>query len=194
MIICGDFNINYNNERYKVTCNIAQLFDQCGCQQSVQPPTHVRGNTLDFIITPLRYNILVSKPRITVQISDHFVVECYVNFKKPRSHTHTLTYRKYRSIDNERLSSDLLSDTLYVDTITYFNTSVQSALDAHVPLTSRVVTECNYQPWHNLDITEAKRRLRKLGRKQSSQFKRARNTYSDLLYKTRAHYYKKRYR
>ena len=71
MIICGDFNIHYNNERCKVACNLAQLFDQCGFQQSVQSPTHARDNTLDLIITPLRSNILVSKPRITVQISDH---------------------------------------------------------------------------------------------------------------------------
>ena len=123
----------------------------------------------------------MSKPPITVQISDHFVVECYVNFKKPRSNTHALTYRKYRSIDSERFSSYLLSATQYVDTITDFNTSVQSVLDAHAPPTTRVVTERNHQPWHNRSITD---------RKQSSQSKRARNTYSDLLYKTRANYYK----
>ena len=81
---------------------------------------------LDPIITTLRSNILVSKPHITIQMSDHFVVECYVNFKKTQSHTHTLTYRTYRSIDSERFSSDLLSATQYVDTITEFNTSVQS--------------------------------------------------------------------
>ena len=132
VIICGDFNTHYNNER--CPCNLAQLIDQCGFQQSVQSPTHARGDTLDLIITPLRSNILVSKPGITVQIYDHFVVECYVNFKKPR--THTLTYR---SIDSERFSSDLLSATQYVDTITDFNTSVQSVLDAHALLTSRVV-------------------------------------------------------
>ena len=87
----------------------------------------------------------MSKSRITVQISDHFVVECYVNFKKSRSHTHTLTYRKYRNIDSERFSSDLLSATQYVDSITDFNTSVHSVLDTHAPLTSRVVTERNHQ-------------------------------------------------
>ena len=195
MIICGDFNTHYNNECCKVTYNLAQLIDQCGFQQSVQSPTHARGNTLDLIITPLRSNILVSKPRITVQISDHFVVECYVNFKKPRSHTHTLTYRKYHSIDSEHFSSDLLSatqyvDTMtdfnkrYVDTITDFNTSVQSVLDAHAPFASRVVTERNHQPWQNRSITEAKRRIRRRERKHSSQFRRARNVYSDLLYKT----------
>ena len=53
-----------------------------------------------------------------------------------------------------------------------------------------VVTERNHQPWHNRSITEAKRRLRRLEHKQSSQCKRVRNTYSDLLYKTRANYYK----
>ena len=132
----------------------------------------------------------MSKPRITVHISDNFIVECYVNFKKPRCHTHTLTYRKYRSIDSERLSRDLLSATQNDDTITDFNRSVQSVLDAHEPLTSRVVTERNHQPWNNRSITEAKRRLCRLERKQSGQFKRERNTYGNLLYKTRANYYK----
>ena len=60
---------------------------------------------------------------------------------KPLSHTHTFTYRKYRSIDSERFYSDLLSATQYVDIITDFYTSVQS-----VPFTSRVVTERNHQP------------------------------------------------
>ena len=74
VVICGDFNSHYNNERYKVACNLAQLIDQCGFQQSVQSPTHARGNTLDLNITLLKSNMLVSKPRITVQISDHCVV------------------------------------------------------------------------------------------------------------------------
>ena len=47
---------------------------------------------LDLIITPLRSNILISKPRLTAQISDHFVVHCYVNFNKPRARIRTLTY------------------------------------------------------------------------------------------------------
>ena len=60
----------------------------------------------------------------------------------------------------------------------------------HSPQGRNPNTERNHQPWHNGSITEAKRMIRILECKQSGQFKRARNAYSDLLYKTRANYYK----
>ena len=53
VIICGDFNIHYNNTRCKCADELTNLIDQCGYKQLVTDPTHTRGNTLDLIITPL---------------------------------------------------------------------------------------------------------------------------------------------
>ena len=58
VIICGDFNIHYNNTRCKCADELTNLIDQCGYEQLVTGPTHTRGNTLDLIITPSLSNIV----------------------------------------------------------------------------------------------------------------------------------------
>ena len=93
VIICGDFNIHYNNTRCKCADELTNLIDQCGYKQLVTGPTYTRGNTLDLIITPSLSNTVASKPRATILFSDHFVVEYDLKLNTPRPPSKDITYR-----------------------------------------------------------------------------------------------------
>ena len=63
VIICGDFNIHYNITIARELCG---LIDQCVYKQSVIVSTHIRGNTLDQIIT-LTYSQHIIIPTSDIQ-------------------------------------------------------------------------------------------------------------------------------
>ena len=50
-IICGDFNIKYNNTESADVANFADLLDCAGFIQHVTDATHLSGDLLDLIIT-----------------------------------------------------------------------------------------------------------------------------------------------
>ncbi len=190
VIICGDFNIHYNNARCNVARELMGLLDQCGYKQSVNVPTHARGNTLDLIITPTSSDIS-SQPRTTTLFSDHYILECNVNLRKVRPPTKCITYRKFRCIDSDSFSNDLTSKLDCCDTVPDFNANVLSVLDIHAPLTSRKVTDRIHQPWHNPEITAAKRNLRERERMGCAELSKCKNSYSALLHVTKCQYYRK---
>ena len=57
-IICGDFNIKYNNTHTTDVANFADLLDCAGFIQLVTEATHVSGNVLDLVITRRCSNII----------------------------------------------------------------------------------------------------------------------------------------
>lgn len=189
VVICGDFNVPYNRSDSKEVEAIKDIINHHGFHQNVHMPTHTHGNILDWIITPNQSHILASKPRTTFLLSDHYVVECEINFHKPRPPTKSITYRKLSSVDDVAFALDIVEATRTMDTISDYNTGLHAVLDAHCPLVSRTVTERTHQPWHTRKITDAKRALRKLERKKDGQLRRHINVYSKLLYTTKCDYY-----
>ena len=59
-IICGDFNITYNNSQSTGVANFPDLLDCAGFIQHVTGSTHVSGNVLDRVITHRCSNIITS--------------------------------------------------------------------------------------------------------------------------------------
>jgi len=52
-LICGDFNIHFNNRSHAHTIKFCDITDHLGFSTAAIPPTqtHVLGNTIDFVIT-----------------------------------------------------------------------------------------------------------------------------------------------
>ena len=191
VIICGDFNIHYNNTRCKCADELTNLIDQCGYKQLVTGPTHTRGNTLDLIITPSLSNIVASKPRTTILFSDHFVVECDLKLKTSRPPSRDITYRKFRDIDKDQFSLDLTTNLSCCDTVSDFNSNVLSVLNKHAPVRTRTVTDHNHQPCYNGEIAAARRELRRKERQGCKDFRIYRNKFCNLLHFTKHQFYKR---
>lgn len=93
------------------------LLQMCGLRPVVHGPTHVRGHTLDVVITressPLVYDISVSDTGICDNngnhFSDHYAVTFNVNLAKPPPIIQTVSYRKLEAINVANFKKDLRS-------------------------------------------------------------------------------------
>ena len=69
-LIAGDFNFHFGNP-FPPHSSFSDLLDSLSLVQNVNFPTHISGNTLDLIITPILNNVLFSKPSLYSLITDH---------------------------------------------------------------------------------------------------------------------------
>ena len=81
-INCGDISIHCDlDDNYEKQC-LDNILDSFGLKQMIDVPTHESGHTLDVLITPTLDNLIISSPKATYKISDHWFVECKIKFEK----------------------------------------------------------------------------------------------------------------
>ena len=144
-IICGDFNIKYNNSQSTDVASFADLLDCAGFIQHVTDSTHVSGNVLDLIITHRCSNIITSPVIPTTLLTDHHAVECELRYGKPTRQTHRVQYRKYSSIDQKAFTEDVHS---------MFATNLEKPVDCFAAyqdaVTDAETVRCDeYSAWPN---------------------------------------------
>ena len=139
LIILGDFNLNPNSLIFKNILNNLNL------KQHIIDPTHSKGNTLDLVITINLQNKIHTNvgPRIT----DHNIINIYLNLIKPKQIIKYITYRKLRNIDTLEYSNDLHKLTI----VDYDNTDTTIK---HIHLRST-------NAWWNTELSELQRIIRK---------------------------------
>ena len=105
-------------------------------------------------------------------LSDHSAIHCKLRMKKPPLERSEIQYRKLRSIDMEKFTTDLTESNLVQrnhddlsDLIGVYEKTLQDTLDNHAPLKHRVITLRPSAPWYTHSIGEAKRKRRKLERR-----------------------------
>lgn len=139
-----------NRSHYRSFLN--QLFNLA---QLVHGSTHRNGHTPDLFITSddedFVRNLLVFDPAL----SDHRKIHCDLNFSRHVLEQRTLSYRRLRAINIDKLSSDLENSALINSplnkdlstVIDLFNSTLQSTMDHHAPVVRRSVTFRHHAPW-----------------------------------------------
>lgn len=151
------------------------LIEAHGLQQHVKVPTHIRGHTLDVVIT----RDSLSLPELIISdtgigdrqgnsICDHFAVSFNIHIAKPPPQHKQITYRKLRDIDMSSFISDISNhpdlqnlDADLEDLVDTYNTTLQSVLDKHAPLCTKSIIVRPHAPWFSEEIREAKQDRRK---------------------------------
>ena len=170
-VILGDFNVHYGDNRTCNTRNFTELFQEAEFRQHVREPTHVGDHILDLVITRNSQNVL-SSTSVETLLTDHHVIRCDLVTGKPTRPRRQIKYRKYASIDNTKLMSDLENSDLFnnpnygVDELyTQYNSTTAGFIDSHAPLITRVIIIRPKTPWYNSDLSDAKRLLRRAERR-----------------------------
>ena len=110
-VICGDFNIQLNQQN-TATQRFQDLLESWALIQHVDFPTHIQGNILDFVITQSEQN-LVSSVKSCGILSDHFCISAFLNFDTIVSAKHQqIKIRKIHKINSSSLRQDLLNSSL----------------------------------------------------------------------------------
>ena len=138
-IICGDINIHCDmDENYEKQC-LGNILDSFDLKQMVDVPTHERGHTLDVLIIPTLDNLIISSPKATYKILDHWFVECKIKFEKAIVQKKEIVFRPLSKIDDDVLAeklSDMLHKSNLIDDqnlVSYFNNSMREIIDQLAP-------------------------------------------------------------
>ena len=103
-IIVGDLNFHFNS-LVSPHSDFCILLDTLSLLQHITFPTHIKGNTLDYVITNCKANI-ISNTISSSLISDHFSIVFNIDIPKSHIISNDCSYRRIDSIDTNIFVSD----------------------------------------------------------------------------------------
>ena len=172
LLILGDFNIHVDSVNDHEACKFLGLLQSSNLCQMVVGPTHMKGHTLDLVISSTSEN-LISDIRVDSSLpSDHFAVVMKVKMRKPSSSRVTVTSRKIRNINVNLFMADINKSQLVVNasnelenlTHQYYDV-LSGLLDRHAPKITRIVKLRPHTPWYYDHLRMEKRKNRRCERK-----------------------------
>lgn len=170
LIIAGDFNIHWDkpNNSYHERKELDLLLDTYSLKQHVSGPTHVKGHTIDLIITRTDDDCVISTT-VDELISDHHAIHCVLKCAKLPHTTKTIRYRKLKNIDTEKLKKAVAESSVCVtpsksldDLVQQYQNDLSHILDSLAPLKTKSFVERPLIPWITNEILECKKQKRKL--------------------------------
>ena len=171
LAILGDFNVPYGKANNKDAGDLATLISDSHQKQNVLSATHVRGNTLDLIITAVVSSVITD---VTVDslLSDHHVILCRLPLPKPRPVRKQIRYRRYGAIDNYLFECDLLASSFVTAPVGNTQTQCEqfihelsTIMDKHAPMIRQTINVRPIQPWRTDDLQSMRRDVRRAERK-----------------------------
>ena len=204
LLITGDFNIHWDNEKDNEQAQFATLLESFELEQHVSGSTHRAGHTLDLLLSR-REDDIVHSCSVGHFIADHNALQIDLKCGKIHPPRKVITYRPMRTIDVPSFIADLKSSSLFshenipLDTLVdKYNSVLEELLNKHAPLKEKVVVERpTQQQWITEDILAAKRErrksekiYRKTGLKSDREkYRRSCEKVKDLICKAKAKYY-----
>ena len=205
LIISGDFNIHVN-EATTQSSLFKDLLQSYDLRQHVSGSTHIRGHTLDLLITRDSDANAISKLKVIGGISDHSAIICNLPLTKPELGMKLVTYRNLKSIEVSKFADDLDQEGITTqcssvdpDTaVQSFNSIVFKTLNKHAPVKSKVVRIRPDTRWYNEDIAHGKiirKQMERLWRTSGLEIHRQmyvaqRQTVQSLIRSAKVTYYK----
>jgi hypothetical protein len=167
VIIVGDFNVHWEKASNLETTAFRDIMESAGFTQHVIGPTHIENHTLDLVFCQTDDSV-ISSVHIGSLISDHNIIFCDLNIKKPPLPKKTLAVRKLKAINHSNINSDIASsellkaiDTPPEDAHNIYDRTLRNILDKHAPVKSITVSMRPVTYWMNDNILKEKRLRRK---------------------------------
>ena len=174
-IIAGDINIHVETADL-YSRQFDELLDLYDLKQHVSKPTHSKGHTLDVILAPNRENYLHGIDMSTIDISDHFLVNFYLNVEKKLKKTKVINYRPTKTVDIEKFCQDVtqklgaLPPTNHVGKRVHsYNEVLKNLVDEYSPMKTVTIKVVPEAPWFDKDYAD----LRKLRRNAEQRYRRS---------------------
>lgn len=181
VIITGDFNFHMEDSSNADTIKFTSLLDSHGLTQHIKEPTHVKGHTLDLVITRDTDGSLLQPPKVFdpclfdqngVPTRDHFAVSFCMHVPKPPNPRKVVNYRELRKINVQDFVRDIAScseiqnvDKSLDELVEAYNKNLTTIVDKHAPLCTRTITLRPHSPWYTEELRTAKHERRRRERK-----------------------------
>ena len=169
LLLTGDLNFHLDILNDPAAKQFSTLLDSFNLEQHVKVATHVKGHTLDPVITRCGELPVLN---ITVDHSvksDHFAILFTLPMTAPTKAKVTVSIRKLKAIDIQAFSDSISASKLQqhvraadnaTEAYEFYNTTLREILDDHAPVTQRTITTRSESPWFttNIKLAKAKRR------------------------------------
>ena len=137
MLILDDFNIHWDCQTNADTKQLADILRSANFRQQVQERIHRHGHILDRVVCRDDDNC-IKDVSMTSMLSDHFLININVYLQKQSVSAKIISYRGYKSIDNEAFLADLRVSSVLLDTPDYvdhlvdiYDSTLRDIIDKH---------------------------------------------------------------
>ena len=136
LLLLGDFNIDVD---VPYTAQFLGSLSDAGLLQHVREPTHGHGHTLDLLISRREDCLVLDSGVSNTLNSDHYVVNCTINFSKPITTNASLQCPGIIAIWAMMPSLRIFKTPfkLFLIIVILMTSTVLSVLNNHCPLTTR---------------------------------------------------------
>ncbi|KAJ8025135.1 hypothetical protein HOLleu_35255 [Holothuria leucospilota] len=166
LLIAGDFNYHVNDSSDHEASVFLDLIDSANLVQHVSCPTHLKGHTLDLILTRASDDFISGVSTTHFLPSDHAAVTCSLSISKPPTTKFEVKFRKLNDIDLAKFRQDILSSKLHTAPCSDVNLLVQQyeavlseLINIHAPLSCHKITARPHAPWYNDNLRKEKQKL-----------------------------------
>ena len=214
-IIVGDFNINVNKQNDVDVENFARIINIHDMKQFVETKTHVKGGTIDLVITDGTFTEKSLTARVDQSFhTDHYPIKIQITGFKRANDNNTVIIkqvREWHKLDHAKFTQDLLNEPLLrpevlttltaAETIDMYNSTIERLMNKHCPMTLKKYRKNrNGSGWYNATLQELKQKRRRIERKflkartseNKANLQIARNQYNSEVKRTRSKFYNKK--
>ena len=173
-IIAGDFNIHMETNDVN-SKKMKDLMDVYDLKQHVGVPTHIKGHTLDLVITPSN-DTLENLCVTNIDLSHHFLIDFNATLElESTKEKRNITYRS-KNVNLEEFRKDVSESLLalpqiedFEERISSYNAALAQVVDKHAPLLSKTISVVSDAPWFDAEYAN----LRKLRRKAEKKYRKS---------------------
>ena len=165
LLLLGNYNLHVDQSNDSDARRFMQVLNSFDLKQHVVAATHRDGHTLDLVITRNCEKDIISDCRVRHRISDHFAIQCKLDFAKPPLERKEVFFRKIQSIDFDNFRHELECSSLVshpsevLDVLVErYNKTLEALLDYHAHLKRKTVTIRPHTPWYTEEIATEKRK------------------------------------
>ena len=165
-IIAGDINIHVETEN-TASRKFHELLDMFHLKQHVADPTHIKGHTLDVVITRKKKNLVSDLVITENDLSHHSLIDFVYKAAPLQIVNTTINYRNIKSIVADTFSEDIrsaLSNCNSVELgekVDHYNSSLRDVLDKHAPVKTKEIRILPNAPWFDEEYAALRRQRRK---------------------------------
>ena len=153
LLFMGNFNIHMDQPKDANTIIFNDLLDSLNLRNNITFQTHISGHTLDLIIND-QTEPLVKCVKRGHTFPDHCLVQATIGIEKHIPLDKSVTYRKFKNINELEFSRDLNDHLTECGTheeleakIDCYNRVILATLDKHAPQKTKLVKVSHKQPW-----------------------------------------------
>ena len=138
LLFMGDFNIHMDQPEEANTIIYNYLLDSLNLRNNITFQTHISGHTLDLIINDQTESLVKCMKRGHT-FADHSLVQATIGIEKYIPSDKSVTYRKFKNINELKFSKDLKDHLTECGTheeleakIDCYNRVILATLDKHI--------------------------------------------------------------